>query len=641
MTDVVTFAAALILWGVLPGLVLLHVAGAGWSRVEQFAAAPGLSLALVAVSAYTAEFAGLPARPLPVAVVALALCAVCWGLARGVASAPAVQEPEWPSPPPAWLSWAPWVVLLLPIVVVSQFGMLARELLLPAPMHDGLDHARWFRLILDLGSLSPSVIAAPPFGLDGAPLLYPWGMHGWLALVARMSPLDPMVLMINGLVLLSAMVPLSIYVLTAHLTGRGWVAMAAAGLSLYLWWMPYRVWGWGGFPLLAGFVAALPATRLALTAIDTRSAAAGAASALCLAGLMFLHPSQLFVTLVVGTVIGVTLAADTRRPWLNAAPFAIALAAAVAALSVGRAFWPPLTEFMTRAAREGAALSGDPRYATPFGPWFDSMTPLQADVRMWFAGLSVLGAVTAVILPRARPFLALHLAIGVLVLLARYQTGLTALWYHMPERIWYAQAAALPGLAAAGAAGVILLLSRAAAQWRDLSRWQGLVWVALATVFVNDVHDRFEPWARVRLFRVAHSNPNLAMTDRRLLADFAWIREHIPAGDVIFNAPADWGITLPFTGHRTVYWSGGVAVDPSAAWSRVLDDLSGPNRNPEAAAAALSRRGIRYVYVGLLSPALERKGRRPLQGDVLKAADQFELVYESPTALVFRVRSTE
>lgn len=640
MSETVTFPAAVIAWGVVPGLLLLRAAGVTWSGVERVAAAPGISLALVATSAYAAEAVGLPVRPLAVALVVLAFCAICAALTRAGARAEP-REPEWPMAPPPWLAWAPWLVLLLPLAIVSQLQAVSTELLLPAPLHDGLDHGRWFRLILDLGSLSPAVVAAPPFGPDGAPLLYPWGMHGWLALVAGMTSLDPMALMLLALVLMSAMAPLSIYVFTAHLTGRGWVAMAAAALSLYLWWMPYRIWGWGGFPLLAGFVAALPVTRLVLTATATRSAAAAAAGALGLAGLLFLHPSQLFVALVLCSVLGVSLAAAGRRPWLEAAPFVLALVAAAATLSIGRAFWLPLTEFMDRAAREGAALSVDPRYRMPFGPWFDSMTPLQDDVRMWLGILTVLGVLTAVVYRRARPFLALHLTFGALVLMARYQTGVTALWYHMPERIWYAQAAALPGLAAAGVAGVLLLVSRAAARWRDVSRWHWVAWPVLALVMFNDVHDHFEPWAKVRLFRVAHRNPNLAITDKRMLADFAWMRENIPEGEVIFNAPADWGVTLPFTGHRTVYWSGGVAVDPSAPWGQVLDDLSSEHMNPEKAADELSRRGIHYVYAGLLSPAMQRHGRRSLEADVLKAAGRFELVYESPTAMIFKVRSAE
>lgn len=635
----VAFAVALLCWGVAPGWLLLRAAGVSWSGVERLAAAPGVSLAVVAAGAYVAEFAGLPARPLPVAAVLIGCCALCWGLARRFRGAPGHADEEWPLPPPSWLSWAPWLVLLLPLAIAAQLHAVSNELLLPAPMHDGLDHARWFRLILDLGSVSPAVIAAPPFGPDGAPLPYPWGMHAWLALAARLTSLDPMVFMLAALVMVSAMTPLSIYVLTAHVTGRGWVAMAAAALSLYFWWTPYRIWGWGGFPLLAGFVAALPVTRLALWALDARSVAAGAAAALGLAGLIFLHPSQLFVALVIGAVIAVSMAAGSLRPWLNAAPFALALAAAVATLSFGRAFWLPLAEFMDRAAREGAALSADARYGTPIGPWFDSMTPLPGDVTLWFTVLGILGAAAAVVYPRARPFLALHLTLGALVVAARYQTGLTALWYHMPERIWYAQAAALPGLAAAGAAGTFMMISRVAARWRDLSRWQWAAWIVLALVVFDDVQDRFEPWAKVQLFRVAHSNPNLAITDKRLLADFAWMRANIPRGEVIFNAPADWGLTLPLTGHRTVFWSGGVAVDRAAPWSRVLDDLARAAPGPEQAASELSSRGIHYVYVGRLTPALQRDGRRGIDGDALAGTRAFELVYESPTARIFKVRS--
>ena len=128
-----TFAAAIVAWGIVPGLLLLRAAGVRWSGVERAAAAPGLSLALVATAAYTAEFARLPVRPLPVALVALALCAACWALARRFGSTPPAEDAEWPLPPPAWLSWAPWVVLLLPLAIMVQLQAVSSELLLPLP----------------------------------------------------------------------------------------------------------------------------------------------------------------------------------------------------------------------------------------------------------------------------------------------------------------------------------------------------------------------------------------------------------------------------------------------------------------------------------------------------------------------------
>ncbi|MDQ3169151.1 MAG: hypothetical protein M3Q55_03295 [Acidobacteriota bacterium] len=635
-----TFAAAIVVWGLLPGLMLLQAVDVDWTPLEKITGAPGVSLALVALAAYAAEIAGLPVRPMPVVGVVMALCALAWLARRVPGRRVHERDADWPAPMPFFLRWAPWLVLLLPFAIAAQLTAVSEQVLLPPPMHDGLDHARWFRLIYELSSLSPATINAPPFGADGAPIPYPWGMHAWLALVAHTTTMEPMVVLMRSLVLMSAVAPLSIYVFTAHLTGRGWVAVGAAAISIYFWWVPYQMWGWGGFALLAGLVAALPVTRLALTSIDARSAAAAVAAGACLVGVLLIHPSQLFAALIIGGVVSVTLAAGRARPWQSAVPFALVFGAAALVLSLGGVVWPPLGEFLTRAAREGAALSSDPRYGRPIGTLFDSMMPLPYHQQMAFGLLCAAGAVVAVVNRRVRPLLALHLVFGLLVLAARQQSWMTTLWYHMPERIWYAEAAAMPALAAAGAGGVIVGITRLAARWRDLSRWQWVLWVIACVLVFDKVHDKFTPWASIRLFRLAHRNPQLAITDKRLLVDFAWMRENIPRGEVVFNAPADWGLSLPFTGHRTVYWAGGPAVEPSVPWNSMLRLLRRAEPHTSLGAAEIRRHGIHYIYAGRLDTALERGNREPLDGATLRAAAGLELLYESPTALIFRIRDS-
>ena len=74
MTEI-SFAVSVALWGVLPGLLLQHALGPGERMLERLAAAPGLSIALVAVSAYVADLLHMPVSALPVAAVAVASCA--------------------------------------------------------------------------------------------------------------------------------------------------------------------------------------------------------------------------------------------------------------------------------------------------------------------------------------------------------------------------------------------------------------------------------------------------------------------------------------------------------------------------------------------------------------------------------------
>jgi len=635
--DGVTLAVAMFLWGLAPGLLLLWAAGAGWSRVERAAAAGGLSLALVACAAYAAEVIGLPVRPLPVAAVTLVFCGGVF-LARGRwTSGVTAADRAWPADLPRGFRWVAWLVWLAPVVVVAQLDTVTAEALLPPSLHDGLDHANWFRLIYELGSLDPHVVRAPPLTASGEPTYYPWGMHAWTALVAQTTTVDPVAVLMRAMTAVSAALPLSVYVFTAHFTGRGWVAMGAALMSLVFWWLPYQVWGWGGYPLLAGAVAALPAARLALSSIDRRAPAAMAAAGLCLAGVLVIHPSQLFAALLIAAVVSGTLAAGGVVPWRAAAVFAALFMIAGIALVAGAAVWQPLADFHQKARDVSVVSAVDPRYRWPIATFFDTQFPLPRAARVWLAALAAAGAAVAVVHARLRPLLALHLVFGALVLLARHQTWATSLWYHLPERIWYAQAASLPALAAVGVGGILQLLARAVRRWIDLPRWALIVWpVALFAVF-SPIHETFVPWAKWRLYQAVHRNPQFAIADPRILPDFEWMRANIPRGEVIFNAPADWGLSLPFTGHRTVYWSGGFALDPATPWNELLALLRRGDPWTSHAGAELSARGIHYVYAARLSPALERRGRDPLEGDRLREAAGFSRLYESPTALIMRV----
>jgi hypothetical protein len=112
----------------------------------------------------------------------------------------------------------------------------------------------------------------------------------------------------------------------------------------------------------------------------------------------------------------------------------------------------------------------------------------------------------------------------------------------------------------------------------------------------------------------------------------------VPLDAVLFNAPADWGLPLPFTGRRTVFWSGGYAIDPSVNWNQLLAMLRAGEPHASQAAAELDRLDVRYVYAARLDPSLEAGGRLPLHRDAIAGAAGLDLLYESPTAAILRVR---
>jgi len=631
-----SFPLAILAWGVLPGFLLTAAAGVAWSPVERLAAAPGLSLVFAAIAAYGAQLAGWPVAPLPVAAM-LAAMGVLVAAARPALDrfSIAASRPL-PALPGAEGRWVPWLVLLLPLVVADQLEQIATLTLLPPSLHDGLDHANWFRLIYETRSLDPLVVQAPPVAPDGSPAVYPWGMHGWLAIVAATSGLDPVAAFERGLIFISAALPLSVYAFAAALAGRAWPAITAAGFSLLFWWLPYQVWGWGGYPLLAGAVAALPLSRLALDAVAARRGAAILASGLCGLGLLAIHPSQAFAALVIAATVGATLAIGRVGPWWVPVPFLAALAAAGAVLTWGAESWSPLGEFLSRARFVGDRLAGDPRFLFPSGAYSDANVGFPPSRFVGFGVVALAGVGLAVFSRTLRAFVALHVVFVALIPLAVSQTWLTSLWYHAPERIWYAQLASLPALAALGAAVIVRGILRLANRWGGKELRPGLVWPIVLAVFFFTVLQPYSRWASGRLFVFAVRNDNLTLTDRRVLPDFDWIRGNVPEGEVLFNAPADWGLPLPFTGRRTVFWSGGPAFEPGIPWNDFVRALNRGGVEAAQAAAELSLLDIRHVYAARIDPRMERGGRVALEAD-LDGVTGLELTYESSSARIFRI----
>jgi hypothetical protein len=635
------FVAAAITFGLLPGLALLYSLDLDWSAPERVAASAGISLALVSCAAYAAELLGLPVAPAPVLSLAAVFCGLLLLLRRWLPPSPMSMPESSVLSNDAGPGWAPWLVLLLPLVIVSRLEPVTTLPLLPPSLHDGLDHANWFRLIYETRSLNPHEVLAPPLGPDGSPTYYPWGLHGWLALIAHTAKLDPVAVLMHGMVWISAALPLSVYAFTAYLTGRGWTAMAAAAFSLAFWWLPYQIWSWGGYPLLAGAVAALPLCRLLLAAIDRRDLAGLVAAGACGLGVLFIHPSQAMLALLIASVVGTTLAAGRTVPWRVAVlPLALFGLAGVV-LSLGAGLWEPLGEFMERARWIGAEPSRDPRFAWPLELYGYNRVGFPPGSRIIFALLCAIGAGVALMRRRVRPLLILHVVLSLMVPLAQHLTWLTSLWYHMPERLWYAQFAALPALAAVGVAGLLEGLRRGLRRWIEVSRWPYLAWPLALYLAMTGFGSAYDTWEHVRLRHYALRNPHLTITDRRVLADFEWMRAHVPPDAILFNAPADWGLPLPFTGHRTVYWSGGYAIDPTTNWNRLLNLLRRGDPYASHAAAELATLGVHYVYAASLDEAMQAANRQPLDAWVLREVAALDIQYASSTATVLRVREED
>lgn len=639
--DEASFAFALLFWALAPGLAVAGALGLPWTGVERVAAAAGLSIAVVAAAAHGAELAGLPVTPPAVAAVTFAACAFVLVVRRraGAGAADSIATALPPSCPPPSPRWAPWLVLILPLVVVRQLEPIwSGGLLLPPTLHDGLDHANWFRLILETHSVSPSEVLAPPLHPDGSATYYPWGLHAWLALVAGSTTLEPMTVFLRALVAVSAVMPLSVYVFAAWFTGRGWPAMAAATLSLLFWWLPYQTWGWGGYALLAGAVAALPVSRLALDAVRSRRAIAMLFAGGCGAGLLVVHPSQALGALLICATVSVTLAAGRAGAWRDTLPFLLAVAATAGLFAFGGSLWEPLQAFLDRARSVSANAVRDPAFDWPSGVYASAVWQLSDAGGAWLGALYVIGALVALRHAVLRALVAVHVVFSLMISVAALETWLTSLWYHSPERIWYLQYACLPVLGAIGFAGVFQIADWITRSRLDLRGRQALLWPAALLAFMAAFHGHYAGRGDNFLWFFANRSRPMMPTDQRLLEDFRWMQEHIPEGEVVFNASADWGLPLPFTGRRTVFWSGGYAIDPSTNWTRLLELLNRGEPHTSYAARELDAMGLRYVYALAADPRLAIDGRVPLSATTLETSAALERLYASQTAAVFRVR---
>jgi hypothetical protein len=635
--DTLTLVLSVAVWGLAPGLALLAAVRVPWSAPERAAAAPGLSLALVAIAAYLADAVSLPVAPAGVLLVVVGICVLAAVLYRAFDAGRLPEPAAGPAPfPGPWPNWAPWLVWLLPILVVRMLEPVLDLALLPPTLHDGLDHANWFRLIYETRAVDPSVVMAPPLAADGSPVIYPWGSHAWLALVAHTTTMEPAAVLMQGAMLISAAAPLSVYAFASLFVGRGWPAIGTAAFSLMFWWLPFQPWGWGGYPLLAGAVAALPLSRLALVAVERLSVAALLGAALCGLGVVTIHPSQAFVALIVATVVSVGLAASREMSWRAALVLIVALAAACGVLASGVSYWPPLAAFLERARGVGAAMTHDPRYRWPGGLALDAVLQFPPARRTGFVMLWAAGTIVALFYRRTRPLVALHLVFSALVPAAKSLSWLTSLWYHAPERIWYSQFANLPILAALPVAAAIALLTR---RTQGAARWQAFGWLIALGTAAQFMYAPYAAWASGRVYLFAARNAQLTLTDDRRLADFAWIRKNVPRDQVLMNAPADWGISLPFTGLRTVFWSGGAALDPVIEWHHIAANIHRGGDAASQAAADLHHMGLRYVFVAHgLDPRMEVNNRLRFDGGMLAGTPGFAPLYTSPTARVLAIQ---
>ncbi|MBW2453094.1 MAG: hypothetical protein JRI68_01210 [Deltaproteobacteria bacterium] len=620
----VSYWLAWIALGVAPGWALLRASGMAWPRTEVLAAAPGVSIVAVAAAAYLAEGVGAPVNPWWVMWLLLGAAAALYAGRR------------WRKVPPRWVPgesthepWCCWLVFLTPVVLFLLLSTLRELVILPPTVDDGVHHATWARLIYERETLSPAALYAPPVS-ESEPVLYPWGVHAWIALLARWASLEWIEVYWRSVLLLGSTIPLSVYVLASRVLPRGWFSVAAAGCSLLFFWIPFQPYLWGGMSLLAGTGCALPVARLALDAVVARRLSPLALAAGLGFGLLAVHPSQALGALWVATLLALAQRHEGRTSWRVPAIFGGGLLAVGLAFVVGATRWRPLAQFLSQA--ENTALQKGTEPAAVLG-WLADLWFGRGPSAVMLGVLCAAGVVTAVARPTARVGLWLHGGLLLLAPLALGRTWLTALWYHDLERLWYLQLAALPLLAATGLWGLGTLIARLAR--RPLAGWTQVeaAWPVGLALVAGISHPYF---AQIAL-RLEPARRFMA-SDRSYLEDFAWMDAHLPTDGLVLNAPGDWGLVLPFTGRQLAFANCQVRRSVAEHFWAFLA-VQNVGSYDDVAHRRLRALGVGYVYAGYFRRfAVATRGGPLLDSEALDRNPGLERVYQSRTAQVYRVR---
>lgn len=637
----------------LPGLaLLLQIApNAGESALERFTLAVGSSLSLTPFLYLWLTWAGIAIRP-PMVHLALVifLILVLVSLSRLPVVVPAFT-----------LDSVIWHLIIAGSTALTfwlRFEQI-RDLALPVWV-DSVHHALLIRVSVEQGAapLSPR----PYLPVDG--LTYHWGYHVFVATLAQAGGVRspealPHLMLWSGQVMSALMVPAY-----AALALRLWqrpIAGAVAGLVVGLASvMPAYYVSWGRYTLLTGMLM-LPAALIALDTLRRNPGLASAALlAFLLAGLSLVHFVVFVLTLVacaallmtesntgwrrmvVWLCVALSGALTMTAPWIvllasrvlpgtGSSAMHIAGNAAHNALPI-ELLWAGTNRILLALGGMGALLGiWQRRRAAAWLVLWCAMAVLLANPVV--VGLPYLSFITNEMLTITMfAPLALLIAGGVAVLDTR---ALPHSSKQLTQRCEDAKAHnedSRPLPFSFSASAFLLNLSGA--------DWQGFAWRLSAIALA----------ASVMLWGMNHwrtiVRPDTVLAGPADLAAIAWAARATPPDarfvvsttgwlyDVDRGADGGWWL-LPLAGRQVstppVIYNYGAPGDVAAikrdtSWLRD----HGATASAEELAAFMRQRGYDYVY------ASERPGT--LRAETLRAAPQFERVYDEGGVAIFRLR---
>lgn len=505
------------------------------------------------------------------------------------------------------------------IITYLRFANI-RGLVLPLWV-DSVHHSALARLIMQQGTVPDSY--RPYADVDG--IYYHLGYHVVVALIAALTRADVEHVMLIFGQLLSILASLSLYLLTARLSGYSVAGLTAMTISGTLSLMPAYYVTWGRYTQLMG-LAILPLAMLMVRAAISKGGRANIAYAgLISACLFFVHYR---VTIFLGTYILAYLLCATlrfafeRRSILplfrnTALLAAVTLVVAVPWLSrLAAEFIFPLDTLLAR-------LVGSPEFnSVPWDLVLDKLVPL-------LYVLAALGAIAGIARRQLDVVAILLWLVLTVVVVNPTFLGLSPSWVVNNFSLVISQYVPLSILGGFAISDVLIVLESwftpRGRQWLNIAASIGLVIIASASA--------------VNMTNIVNPVTVLATADD--IDALAWIRKATPASAVFLVNERLWqaktyvgtdgGYWIPnLTGRRTtmpiVFYSQG-----SPDYITQVNDLAqkiaaSPDPNNLDFLAMLSARAVTYVYFG-------SKGG-PLSIEAFERSPHFHVVYSNATVII-------
>jgi len=464
----------------VPGLVvaaLLRMRG-----LRLWAAAPALSVSLIAVAAVGAPLVGVPWSIVPVLALTVVAAVAAYAWARW-AGAP-VTVPRLPAP----RRWITVMAVAVPAVLISF--VLVRSIGAPeyfAQRYDNFFHLNAVRYVLDTGNASALWVGT--MTSEGGLPFYPSAWHAVVSLIVMLSGASVAAATNAAIFVVGALVwPLGAVLLARAVLGSNRVAAVAAGVvAAALPAFPYLPLHYGVlYPLFIGLACLPVALSAAIRALRPGRVARRQDAVLLLIlavpGVAIGHPGALLALLALSLPAVVALVVDRVARARATAPRVAWTAGLVAYLIVGlgilrvirppadQIYWPPI-ESLPQAIGEVVAAGV---YHYP--------------VATVVAVLMAIGAYSAVRRPNRERWIALGMAVvgGVLYAVVAgapwesVRLWLTGPWYNNAPRLASIWAVAIIPLAALGAVALARWILRRS---RTLRGWALRRPVAVIAVF--------------------------------------------------------------------------------------------------------------------------------------------------------------